>query len=195
MQRDSLAFILALGLCSVLSAKEIAVGPQGASPYLDSEVSTNVSFNVHRSDVRTFDVRIEVASSVSNCVQVAFGRDADGDGDLSSEESGLVLGWRTGRYFVEDVAGEVRTFEPGAVADGSARFLHMNVATDAAFVPKRAIFANDAGACFADIAAACPSWLFSREWNLLKVTRRGPAASGELCRIRNDYRSFRISFR
>ena len=32
-------------------------------------------------------------------------------------------------------------------------------------------------------------------WNLVKVTRRGPVASDELCRIRNDYRSFWISFR
>ncbi|MGN0851970.1 MAG: hypothetical protein ACI4Q3_01180 [Kiritimatiellia bacterium] len=195
MARICLFFALALCLCPVLSAKEIAVGPQGVSPFLDTEVSTNVSFNVSRNDEKAFDVRIELASSVSNCVQIAFGRDADGDGDLAPEETGLVLGWRAGRYFVEDVAGEARHFEPEDVSDGGSRFLHLNVATDAAFVPKRASFGSGAGACFAEIAAASPPWLFSAEWNLLKVTRRGAAPAGELCRIRNDCRFFRVVFR
>jgi len=195
MARIFLVLVLALCLCPVLSAREIAVGSQGVSPFLDTEVSTNVSFIVSRNDVKVFDVRIELAASVSNCVQVAFGRDADGDGDLAPEETGLVMGWRAGCHFVEDVAGEMRYFEPEASADGGSRFLHLNVATDSVFVPKQASLENGSGACFADVAAACPSWLFSADWNLLKVTRRGAAPVGELCRIRNDYRSFQVIFR
>lgn len=107
-----LIFLL-ISICPVLSAKEIAVG-QLVSDCLDTESSTNVAFNVRRNDVKVFDVRIEQASSVSNCVQVAFGRDADADGDLSPDEADLVLGWRAGRYFVEDVSAEERTFEPNA---------------------------------------------------------------------------------
>lgn len=195
MPKFLFSFFMAVCLCPVLSAREIAVGPQGVSPFLDTEVSTNVSFNVSRNDVKVFDVRIELASSVSNCVQVAFGCDADGDGELAAEETGLVLGWRAGRYFVEDVAGEARYFESEAVADGGSRFLHLNVATDSDFAPKHASFENGSGACFAEIAAVCPPWLFSADWNLLKVTRRGAAPAGELCRIRNDYRFFRVIFR
>ena len=89
-------FFLLVSICPVLSAKEIAVG-QLVSDHLDTESSTNVAFNVRRNDVKVFDVRIEQASSVSNCVQVAFGRDADADGDLSPDEADLVLGWRAGR--------------------------------------------------------------------------------------------------
>ena len=188
-----LIFLL-ISICPVLSAKEIAVG-QLVSDHLDTESSTNVAFNVRRNDVKVFDVRIELASSVLNCVQVAFGRDADADGDLSPDEADLVLGWRAGRYFVEDVSAEERTFEPDAATEGTTRFLNLRVATDAAFVPKEAAFTNSVGSCFADIARACPPWLFRQEWNLVKVTRRGPVASDELCRIRNDYRSFWISFR
>ena len=90
-------FFLLVSICPVLSAKEIAVG-QLVSDHLDTESSTNVAFNVRRNDVKVFDVRIEQASSASNCVQVAFGRDADADGDLSPDEADLVLGWRAGRY-------------------------------------------------------------------------------------------------
>ncbi|MGN0844558.1 MAG: hypothetical protein ACI4QT_04975 [Kiritimatiellia bacterium] len=195
MTKIFLVLMLALCLCPGLSAKEIAVGTQGVSPFPDSEVSTNIAFNASRNDVKTFDVRIELASSVSNCVQVAFGRDADGDGELAPEETGLVLGWRSGRYFVEDVAGENRYFETESVADSGLRFLHLNAAMDSAFVPRRASFKNGLGACFAEIADACPPWLFSAEWNLLKITRRGADSAGELCRIRNDYRFFRVVFR
>ncbi|MGN0846460.1 MAG: hypothetical protein ACI4RA_03645 [Kiritimatiellia bacterium] len=189
-------FLWAVCLGRVLFAGEIAVGPQGASPFPDTEVATNIALNARRDDVRTFDVRVELAVSASNCVQVAFGRDADGDGELAPEETGFVLGWRAGRWFVEDVAGGVRRFESVApAADGTARFLHMRVETDASFAPRRAAFENDAGACFADIASECPLWLFRRDWNLLRATRRGVVLAGEVCRVRGDYRSFGIVFR
>ena len=185
---------LVLGLCPVLSAKEIAVGslPSDAQ---DSEVWTNAAFNAVRDDVRDFGVRIELASSVSNCVQVAFGRDLDGDGDLAVEESALVIGFRDGRCFVEDVAGEVRHFDPSDVSGTGPHFLQMNLRTDAAFVPKCVSFATGSGACFEDLASACPPWLFRREWNLLKVTRRGDPGAQELFRILVDYRSFWITVR
>jgi len=83
MPKFLILFFIAVCLCPVLSAKEIAVGSQGVSPFLDTEISTNVFFNVSRNDVKVFDVRIELASSVSNCVQVAFGCDANGDGEVT----------------------------------------------------------------------------------------------------------------
>ena len=86
----------------------ITVGTQPASPFADTEVCTNIAFNATRSDMREFDVRMELSGSVSNCVQVAFGRDEDGDGDLAPEETGLMFGWRGGRYVIEDVCGEAR---------------------------------------------------------------------------------------
>ncbi len=99
-----------MGVGLILSAREIVVGPQGISPFLDTEVSTNIALNATRNDVREFNVCIDLAGTVSNGVQIAFGRDADEDGDLAPEETRLVLGWRRGRYFVEDVVGETRYF-------------------------------------------------------------------------------------
>lgn len=185
---------LALGLCPILSAKEIAVGSL-PSDALDSEVWTNVAFNAVRDDVRDFVVRIELASSVSNCIQVALGRDLDGDGDLTVEESALVIGFRDGRCFVEDVAGEDRHFESSGMSGTGPCFLQMSVRTDASLDPKNVSFATGSGPCFQDLASACPPWLFRREWNLLKVTRRGDPGAQEICRVRADYRSFRITIR
>ena len=91
-----------------LPAVDVTIGTQPASLLADTEVSTNIAFNATRRDMREFDVRMELSGSVSNCVQVAFGRDEDGDGDLAPEETGLMFGWRGGRYVIEDVCGEAR---------------------------------------------------------------------------------------
>lgn len=176
-----------------LFARALIVSPLPASVYLDTEVSTNVAFNVGRSDAKTFEVKMELSGSVSNCVQVAFGRDADEDGDLAPDEADFVLGWRGGRYFVEDVAGESRRFAEASELAEHARFLHMTVMNGKNLAPKTASFISESGVCFADIGAQ--SYLFSTNWNLAKVTRRGAVPASEWCRIVNSYRSFAISFR
>ena len=45
------------------------------SAYDDTEVATNVPFNVARSDAREFGVSMAFTGTASNCVQIAFGRD------------------------------------------------------------------------------------------------------------------------
>ena len=61
--------------------------------------------------------------------------------------------------------------------------------------PMRAAFTNEAGACFAALSHPAPAFLFDREWNLAKVTRRGVAPPGEWCRVDSDYRKLAISLR
>jgi len=164
------------------------------SLFADSEVSTNVVVNRTRNDVKVFDVSLDLAASVSNSVQIAFGQDSDGDGDLAPGETALVVGWRTRRWFVEDVRRGVRHFEPASDASGP-RFLRMSVRTDDGFAPESAAFTNETGACFADLSRPAPAFLFDRSWNLAKVTRRGVAPHGEWCCIDNDYRKFYLILR
>ena len=160
--------------------------------YADTEVSSNVVFNATRGDAKFFDVRLELTGTVSNNVQIAFGRDADGDGDLALEETGLVLAWRGGRYCVEDVPESERIVEAAASESYGLRFLHMRVMTGRDFKPRTASFTNEAGPCFAGLSASAPDWLYRPEWNLLKVTRRGVDSSSEWCRVECDYRTFVI---
>lgn len=185
--------IVLLVICNgyFLSANEITVLPQ-SSVFLDTEASTNISFNVRRNDVCVLDVRIEHSVSVSNCVQIAFGRDADCNGELAHEETGLVLGWRSGRCFLEHVSEETRYIESVPMSAGNLFFLRMRVETDSTFSPRKVSFTNNMGSCFTEISETCPQWLFQRDWNLLKITRRGPVVSDEVCCVHNDYRSFWI---
>src|SRR5574344_24197 len=195
MRGNVLFLVAALCLRGIVIARETVVGSLPESAFADAEACTNVAFDVARSDVRTFDVRLELAGTASNCVQVAFGRDSDGDGVLALEETVLCLAWRGGSYCVENVAASERLSETPAGASASVRFLRMSLATDAQFVLKTASFENEAGPCFESLAASVPSWLFRSDWNLMRITRRGVDASEEWCRIDCAYSRFSVHVR
>ena len=185
-----------LSLCA--SAWGASLPPLPDSPWADTEISTNVAFNAERSDAREFGVEMSFTGTASNCLQVAFGRDADGDGDLSPEETAMLLGWRAGSYFIEDAAGCVRYAEEAAVTGTTlpdARLLSFRVALDGAFRPRAVAATNEAGACFPALAGAAPAWLYGTDWNLMKLTRRGVDAVGETVSVECLYRFFRISIR
>ena len=177
-----------------LFAATMRMGVLPQSAYPDTEVWTNVPFGSARTDVKSFEVLMRLAGSASNCVQVAFGRDADGDGDLAPEETGLVLGWRAGDWFVENVPEGMRLRER-AEGDSPVRALGLRVLMDDAYVPRAASLTNETGACFADLAASAPAWLFRSDWNLLKATRRGPVPAGEWFQADVRPRSFALMFR
>ncbi|MBR6588414.1 MAG: hypothetical protein IKK82_13460 [Kiritimatiellae bacterium] len=161
---------------------------------LDAEVSTNVAFNAERSDARRFGVSMAFSGTVSNCVQVAFGHDDNGDGDLSAVETRFAIGWRGGAYFIEDVPGRLR-FEEVADAERTARQLVLEISLNKDYVPKRMAASNECGACFSALSANVPSWLYGKDWNLMKVTRRGVDSISESIEVECQYKFFRIVIR
>jgi hypothetical protein len=164
------------------------------SEFCDTEISTNIAFNAVRNDARDFGVSMAFTGTESNCVQVAFGRDADGDGNLAAVETGFVLGWRGGAYFIEDAAGRNRMIEI-ADATHTARKLVLDVKLNRDCVPKHVTLSNENGACFTALSGNVPSWIFNRNWNLMKVTRRGVDASSESIDVECKYKFFRIVIR
>jgi len=120
----------------------------------------------------------------SNCVQVAFGRDADGDGALSFDEADAVYGWRNGRYFAEDVKAGVRTEETETT---TGRALSVRIRMTKESLPAHFAATNGAGAAvFAGLASPVPEWTYRPEWNMMRVTRRGPGVPAEwfLCDVK-----------
>lgn len=191
MRAALVSIVVALLLGSVW-AKEYFVGELPVSPSVGTEVSTNVPFNVSRNDTMTFTVEMEQDGVESNNVQVAFGQDLDDDGDLAPDESDLVIGWRRGSCFIEDVGGEARWFDDSAV-DIEKRTLKMKVVNDSRFRPRAVSFSSELGDCFSDLGV--PEYLFRTNWNLFKVTRRGVESADEWCLISSSYRSFAIHIR
>ena len=179
---------------AALASSRVEVSALPAGEYADTEVSTNVAFRASRRGVKSLDVRIEYTGSESNCVEVAFGRDADGNGDLSAEEMRLLLGWRGGRRFVEDVATDDRVYEDAEPASGR-RFLALSVTTNGDLVPRTAAFTCESGPCFTSLAADVPRFLCDSSWNLVKVVRRGTSAADEWCAVESSGPKFELRVR
>ena len=195
MKHRQLLPSLALALAVVASAApQIEVPTLPQSECADAEASTNVAFRTGRNGLRALDVRIAYTGSASNCVEVAFGRDEDGNGDLSAEETRLLLGWRGGRRFVEDVAADERIYEDAELVSGR-RLLALSVEAGESLVPRRASFTCESGPCFDSLAAHPPRFLCDSSWNLVKVVRRGASAADEWCEIRGAGPVFSVKVR
>ena len=173
----------------------LAVRPGAEPEFADTEVTTNIPVNVFRSDVRGLDVSVELCTTPSNNVQVAFGRDADGDGVLAPEETDLVLGWDCGRWFAEEVATGARAFaEDDAPAAGN-RFLRWRSELDGAGSVSRLAVTNTSGVAFAELSAARPEWACRASWNLMRLTRRGTDMPAECFDVSFRYNVLHLIFR
>jgi hypothetical protein len=186
--------IVPLFVLAILPAIAVTVPVLPESGFADTEVSTNVAFNATRSDARSFGVSMAFLGTESNCVQVAFGHDDNGDGDLSAVETCFAIGWRGGAYFIEDVPGRLR-FEEGADVERTARQLVLDISLNKDYAPKHMTASNECGACFSALSASVPSWLYSKDWNLMKVTRRGVDTALESIDVECRYKFFRIVIR
>ena len=180
---------------SGLYARTLHVGPLHVSAYVDTVVSTNVLFNGSRSDVRNLDVRLQLNGSVSNAVEIAFGHDGDQDGDLSVNETDVVLGWRGGFYSLEDVARDCRVLEPATNDMSAARFLNLSVVTDARQEPRAFDAFSDEGPRFSRYSEQVPAWAYGSDWNVFKVIRRGVVEPGETVTVGIGYERFVIRLR
>ena len=186
--------IVPLFVLAILPAIAVTVPVLPESEFADTEVSTNVAFNVERSDARSFGVSMAFSGTESNCVQVAFGHDDNGDGDLSAVETRFAIGWRGGAYFIEDVPGRL-WFEEVADAERTARQLVLDISLNKNYAPKHVAVSNECGACFSALSASVPSWLYGKDWNLMKVTRRGVDATSENIEVECQYKFFYITIR
>ena len=132
-------FAILIAGCSF--AIDVSALPGAAFP--DTEVSTNFTLAGGVAANRKLVFTLELQASPSNNVEVAIGCDADGDGHLSLDETGLTVGYDCGEWFVRSAAKDAVT--SAAVSDaGTFRRVYE--------VRSRHV---------------------DPSWNLVKVTRRG----------------------
>lgn len=191
-RRLVLVFLFAFILSAVASAKEFVVPPMSTSSYADTEVTTNISFNAQRIDVKEFGLNISFEAVSSNNIQVAFGCDEDENGILSFSETDAVYGYRNGRCVIEDVKNAVRYEE--VVAGGRANFnIRMRMRKD--YTPKEFSASVGTSQIFMDFSSDVPSWLYQPKWNLMRITRRGAGAPVEWLSCDIKYSHFYIIVR
>ena len=160
-------------------ARTIVVPPQPVSPYADTEVSTNIQFSASSEHAREIEMRFALDGCMSNCVQVAFGKDADGDGVLGADEAETLYGWRNGRYFAESVADGLRVEEPDP-GSAASRVLTVNLLLKKGEGLSGFAATNGVGVVvFTNLSATAQGWLYKPDWNMMRVTRRGPGVPAE----------------
>ena len=186
--------VASLHLFAVAAVAETRTFPPLPAPeFADTEVCACFPLNC-ADGVRTFGFSLEFNGTPSNSVQVAFGRDADGDGVLQPDETDLVAGWRRGRCFIENAAGAARIWEDAVGADGGRRTLDLRMAVRHGAL-RRFAATNETGAVFQDLSADAPPWLYSAGWNLARLTARGLDVQDERFGIGTEGTFFRFILR
>ena len=140
----------------------VAVGPLSPPEYADTEVSTNFAFSVGEGQSRGIVFTVELQATPSNNLEVAIGVDADEDGSLSVDESGLCVGYDCGTWFVRSSAQDAVTTED---VDDSGVFRRTHRVRARRFNPL---------------------------WNLVKVTRRGYSTAAESVSVEHVEHGFKV---
>ena len=157
-----LTLVLSLFAPFAAAVAGVAVGSLPVPEYADTEVSTNFAFSAGEGQSRGIVFTVELQATPSNNVEVAIGCDADEDGRLSVDESGLCVGYDCGTWFVRSSAQDAVTTED-VVESGVFRRSYR----------VRARRVNPL-------------------WNLVKVTRRGYGASAESVSVESVEHGFRV---
>ena len=186
--------LLAVASCAAIAAR-IEVPPPAMPEYADTEVTTNIPSNVAGGHVRLVELAFALDGCASNCVQVAFGHDADGDGVLGFGETDTLYGWRNGRYFAESVKDGIRIEEPAADPTAASRAFAINMRLSKDLLPLSFSATNSRGAAvLTNLSVSAQGWLYRPEWDAMRVTRRGPGIPAEWfsCDIASHYMNLRF---
>ena len=100
--KQSLLFLVFISSTNLFAAKKIVVEQLPEANRHLAEVETNVAFIVGSPSENKWSFTIELAPSVSNCVEVVFGVDKNSDEVLSLEEGRFCIGWDCGEWFWRD---------------------------------------------------------------------------------------------
>ena len=173
------AFLVAFTV--IRSASALTVPDLPPHVFADTEVSTNVAMRAWTERTRMFNVVLSFDATPSNNVQAAFGTDESADGNLSDEEAGLTLGWDCGEWFIASADATNRfTAAPAGTETRKELRLQMNLGADG--LPRKLELADGTSPlAFAglNLSPAPPAWMFSKDWNLLKVVARGTDEQNE----------------
>ena len=167
---------MALVVLIAASAWGRAAVPAALPPavHADMEAVTNVPLTAVLDVAGCLSFDLVCHATPSNNVEVAFGRDTDGNGMLDVGEETCIVGWDCGAWFARKGAdGEALTAVPERPSDDGVRTLSWRLRVGADGVPSRLDARTDGATVFGTLADVPPAWLHSPSWNLLRLTGRG----------------------
>ncbi len=184
-----------VALSGIVIARTVCVTTQPVSPFADTEASTNVSIRRTGAGIRDFRLHLRLDEALESSLEVGFGRDADGDGALDTGEIETVYGLRDGLCLIENVRTWERLEEKTAFGPRRGA-VDIRLRLDTNSVPVGFTATCGGGAAFASLSSSPPpAWLFRREWDVMRVVRRGAGAQGESVRCESSRESFTVRLR
>ena len=185
--------ILVLVTVAQVSAREVIIPSQPVSPYLDTEVSTNLLLT--QAKISYTDLKFTFDRTTTSNLERAFGVDVNTNGVLEAEETETRFGWCGGRFFIENALTGER-FDGASVGQlGFSVDLHIQVNYEFQQVSQVSVSGVNASDFGELVSKIPPIWLWKREWNLMRVTRRGTEVSSDWIEYKAAVNGFTIRLR
>ncbi len=177
LQAYIIAFTAALAAVAAL-AWQTPVGPAPMPTFDDMERTTNAPISPEAiQQCQVFECSVSLLASPSNAVEVAFGTSRNGDGILNHGDETFAVGWEGGAWFVASATNRICSVQQEGAARRSLS-LSLHVSEDG--VPRKlSLSADGAGNTFSAIIDSPAAWMFSREWDAIRLTVRGASDSIE----------------
>ena len=169
--------------------------------HLDTEVSTNFPCAFGNRALERYAVAASFLATPSNCVEIAFGKDADKDRVLSPEEADLSLARDCGRWVLRGPCESlVRTAADATEISETSLSFEVAVKGQA---PKRCTITMDddrielpqADSTAPNDVKELPTWFFNPDWDTVRVTVRGVDGASERIRLETSINSLVIRVR
>ena len=165
--------LMFLFICSIffmIEAREIHLPQTPVSTYEDTESSISAQLPALDENDREFSLSLSLIATASNHLEVGFGLDKNSDGDLSLDESELLIGWSCGKWFFSDRCSDGTDVTD---ADGGEKSFVWRIRLDGEHNAKRAIAFADSQEVLAIAMEKCCSSYFNPHWNMVRVTSCG----------------------
>ena len=158
----------------------VASGPLPPCEFADTESATNHLFSTTRPGSQILSFQMGLLASPSNNVEIAIGRDSDEDGELSIDETAMVVGWDCGEWVVRSPESGTALYAQAASGNVS-KLLEWTLHVSDGEVRSLAAMENGEPLDLA-LPGRPPAWMFDSTWNLVKFTARGVDDAGGIFR-------------
>lgn len=188
---NKLMLLIGCVAAAAANAATVCPGQLPRGEYADTEATTNVPFAFGPQGARNFQFELSLAGTPSNNVQLAFGRDADSDGVLAAGETGMTFAWDCGGWRIANCeTGDVFASEPATT--NYVKSLSWDLLLRRGRLRRLAVSENGE-ALFPGLALG--PWMYSPEWDTLRITVRGVDAPEENVRVGMEISGLRIRMR
>ena len=182
LQSSIFAFTVSLAAAAAL-AWQTPVGPAPAPLFVDMERTTNATISPEvLQRARVFECSVSLFATPSNAVEVAFGTSRNGDGVLHPGDETFAIGWEGGAWFVASATNRICSVQQAGDGRRSLSFT-FHLSEDGA--PRSlSLSADGMENAFSSLSASPPAWMFSREWDSVRLTVRGVGEADETATVR-----------